>query len=260
MMNDFKKIYTADTLKKNKVVSIVTLPLEESIMVPVSQAIDLMKQGENILFFTFNHDSNKVYDFFQNFLKNEPEPEKITGNLGIVDAFQIPDGADWIGFVEKTIRNVKNDMELNYVFFDVMPYLETHPVRPAGEDLVVSTLLLIAFTEKITPILIKTAKAPVITAVQSVEQAKGSMEELLNIELEKSLKESKMLIESCDMIISINREKQNFWKKLWKKIVNFLLFWRKRNNFTLRVLKNRNGGKKSYRMNLDMDNFTSEVL
>ena len=167
---------------------------------------------------------------------------------------------DWIKIFEKTIRDVKNEMELNYVFFDVMPYLEKHKVRPATEDLLVSTLLLIAFNEKITPILIKTVEGPTITAVQNPEQAQKAMDELLSVDFMNELNKSRMLLESSDMVLGIKREKQGFWKKLWKKIINFLLFWRKRNNFTLRVLKNRSGGKKKYRLNLDMDNFKREVL
>lgn len=259
-MNNYSKIYTSKTLKNNAIVTMVALPMEESIMVPVSQAIDLMKQGENVLFFSFNHDSIKINKFFQEFLKNEEDPSAITGNLGIIDSHQIPEGADWIGFVEDKIDEVKSQMDLNYVFFDILSYVKDHPVRPANEELAISTLRLLCFSRNITSVLIKTVDMPVFTATQNQEAAKEKMDEIMSKDLMESLFKSRDIVHQSDFIIGIQREKQSFWKKLWKKIVNFLLFWRKRNNFTLRVLKNRYGEEKSYRLNLDMDNFKSEVL
>lgn len=252
-MNDYGKIYTSKTLKNNAIVTMLALPMEESIMVPVSQAIDLMKQGENILFFTFNHDSIKVNDFMQKFLKNEPEPENIKGNIGIIDAHQIPEGEDWIGFVENTIDDIKKQMDLNYVFFDILPFVKNHSVRPADDELVISTLTLLAFTKKVTPILMKTTKGPIITAVQNKDQAKEFIEQEITLQ---SISDSISIVQQSDLVLGIQREKERWWKKL----LNFLLFWRKRNNFTLKVLKNRNGRRNSYRMNLDMDNFKSEIL
>jgi len=252
-MNNYSKIYTSDTLKNNAVVTVVTMPLEESVMFPVSQAIDLMKQGENVLFFTFNHDSIKINEFMQKFLANEDNPENIKGNIGIIDAYQIPEGVDWIGFVEDTIADVKGQMDLNYVFFDVLPFVENHPIRPADDELVISTLTLLAFTRGVTTILIKTANVPVITAVQNKEEAQEIMEKEITIE---DISKSRKVLEQSDLVLGVQREKITWWKK----VINFLLFWRKRNNFTVRVLKNRNGNRDSYKMNLDMDNFKSEIL
>jgi hypothetical protein len=75
-------------------------------------------------------------------------------------------------------------------------------------------------------------------------------------EFSKAIKESSKIIEGSDIVLGIKREKNNFWTKL----INFLLFWRKRNNFTLKVLKNRDGDGKSYRMNIDLDEFKTEIL
>lgn len=257
-MNNFKKVYTAETLKENKVVTVVMFPMEESIMVPVAQVIDLMKQGENILYFSFNHDSVKINDFLQSALKKEENPENITGNLGIIDAYQIPNGEDWIKFIEDTIVNVKKEMTINYIVMDLMPFVETHPVRPANEELVVATATILAFTNKITPIIVKTLDMPIITTVQNPEQSKKIMDDFMNKDIFKEMfKESKKLMVGSDLVLGIKRDKQTFWKKL----MDFLLFWRKRNNFTLKVIKNRSGSDgQSYRMNIDMDEFKTEIL
>jgi len=69
------------------------------------------------------------------------------------------------------------------------------------------------------------------------------------------LKESNKLVEASDFVFGIQREKKSFWKKVLK----VLLFWRKSNNFTFKVLKNKNGKRKSYRMNLNLDMETSET-
>jgi hypothetical protein len=256
-MNNFKKLYTADTLKTNKVVTVVTLPMEESIMFPIAQAIDLMKQGENILYFSFNHDSIKVNNFLQSALKGEEKPETITGNIAIMDAHQIPQGMDWLKFVEDTIIQVKGECELNYVFMDVLEFAKNHPVRPASDELVVSSATLLAFTQKVTPIIIKQVDAPNV-AINNPQEARKSLDEFMSMDLVDSLsKPTSTLVEQSDYIIGVQRENKNFWKK----VINFLLFWRKRNNFTIKVIKNRHGKPgASYRMNLDMDNFKAEVL
>lgn len=249
-MNNFKKIYTAETLKKNKLVTVVTFPMEESIMVPVAQVIDLMKQGENVLYFSFNHDSVKINSFLKSALKCEENPEDITGNLGIFDAYQIPKDKDWIKFIEDTIISIKSEMPINYLVMDIIPFIE--------EELVVSTATKLAFIHNITPILVKTIDMPVFTASQSPEQTKEVMDEFMDKDiLKEMLRESVKIVTESDFIIGINREKKTFWKKL----LNFLLFWRKRNNFTLKVLKNRRGSDgKSYRMNINMDEFKTEIL
>jgi hypothetical protein len=262
-MNNFNKVYSAKELKNNKMVTILSLPMEESIMVPVSQMVDLMKQGENVLFFSFNHDSIKVNEFMQNALKHESSPETITGLNAVFDAHQIPAGTDWFKFVEETVKSIRKSLategkELGFVFLDLFPYVETDSIRPADEELVSSLFLIMAFTEKITPVVLRTMNMPVITAVQNSDNSQKEMEELMDRDMmTEMLKESITLTNQSDFIIGIKREKNNFWKKL----VNFLLFWRKRNNFTLKVLKNRNvSNKKSYRLNLDMETFKTEVL
>ena len=255
-MNDFRKIYTAKDLKNNSVVSIVTLPMEESVMFPVSQAIDLMKQGENIIYFSFNHDSIKVNTFFQNFLKNESNPENIKGNLAVIDIHQIPDGMDWIKFIEETIAKVKKECDVNYVFMDISSFVKNHATRPGGDELIISTATLLSITQKVTFIIMKMIDMPDLENIQNPEKSKQVLDEIMQKDLMDSLKTSVTLVQQSDIIIGIQREKKNFWKKL----INFLLFWRKRNNFTIKILKNRFGKEKSYRMNLDMDKFKSEIL
>lgn len=255
-MSNFKKLYTAETLKKNKIVTVVSLPMEESIMFPVAQAIDLMKQGENILYFSFTHDSIKINEFMQSALKNEASPEKITGNFAVIDTYQIPQGMDWIKFLENVIKQVKSESELNYVFFDIIEFVKNNQVRLGSEELVVSTATLLAFEQKITPIIIKQVEAPAL-AIQSSQDAREQLDDFMSKDLMDSLIKSKTLVEQSDYIIGVQREKENFWKKL----MDFLLFWRKRNNFTLKVIKNRSGSDgQSYRMNIDMDEFKTEIL
>jgi len=262
-MNDFNKVYSAQELKDNKMVTVLSLPMEESVMVPVSQMIDLMKQGENVLFFSFNHDSIKINEFMKNSLKHEANPESITGLNAVFDAHQIPAGEDWFKFVEETVKSIKKSLEaegkeLGFVFLDLFPFVETHSIRPADEELVSSMFTIMAFTQKITPVVLRTMKVPIITATQNPEKSKKELDELMDRDmLKEMIKESITLTTQSDFIIGIKREKNNFWKKL----LNFLLFWRKKNNFTLKVLKNRNGSDgKSYRLNLDMETFKTEVL
>lgn len=255
-MSNFKKLYTAETLKKNKIVTVVSLPMEESIMFPVSQAIDLMKQGENVLYFSFTHDSIKINEFMKSALKNETSPEKITGNFAVIDSHQIPEGMDWIKFVEDTIEQVKNECELNYVFFDIVEFVKNNQERPGGDELVVSTATLLSFTKKITSIIIRQIETPVM-AIQSSQDAKKQLDDFVSKDLMNSLVNSKTLVEQSDYIIGIQREKENFWKKL----INFLLFWRKRSNFVLKVLKNRNNSSvQKYRMNINLEEFKTEIL
>jgi hypothetical protein len=255
-MSNFKKLYTAETLKKNKIVTVVCLPMEESIMFPVSQAIDLMKQGENVLYFSFTHDSIKINEFMQSALKNEVSPEKITGNFAVIDIHQIPEGMDWIKFVENVIKQVKGECQLNYTFFDIIEFVKNNKIRPGDEEFVVSTATLLAFEQKITPIIIKQVEPP-ITAIQNSEDARKQLDDFMSKDLLDSLNKSKALVEQSDYIIGVQREKNNFWKKL----INFLLFWRKRSNFVLKVLKNRSGSYgQEYRMSIDMEEFKTEVL
>lgn len=255
-MSNFKKLYTAETLKKNKIVTVVSLPMEESIMFPVSQAIDLMKQGENVLYFSFTHDSIKINEFMQSALKNEASPEKITGNFAVIDTYQIPQGMDWIKFAENVIKQVKSECELNYVFFDIIEFVKNNQVRPGSEELVVSTATLLAFEQKITPIIIKQVEAPAL-AIQSSQDAREQLDDFMSKDLMDSLIKSKTLVEQSDYIIGIQREKENFWKKL----INFLFFWRKRSNFVLKVLKNRNSSNvQKYRMNINLEEFKTEIL
>jgi hypothetical protein len=251
-MNNFGKIYTAEELKKNGTVTLVSLPMEESIMVPVAQAVDLMKQGQNILYFTFDHDSIKINKFFKMALSNysEEEAKEITGNLAIVDSSQIPEGMSWEKFLEETIKEVKNECELNFVFFDVMDFIKSE------QDSLVPTLDKISFMNRFTKIIINTSGAPVWTAHQDPKKAQEEAEILANTTVEEMILESKKLVESSDLVFGIQREKKSFWKK----VLNFLLFWRKSNNFTFKVLKNRNGKTKSYRMNLDMETSETKIL
>jgi hypothetical protein len=262
-MNNFRKIYSANQLKVNYMVTILSLPMEESIMVPVSQMVDLMKQGENVLFFSFNHDSIKINKFMQNNLKHEEKPESITGLSAVFDVYQIPEDGDWFKFIEDTIKSVKISLkeegkELGFVFLDLLPYVEFDSVRPADEEMVSSLFRLISLTQDVTSIILRTINIPEITVVQNPEQYNKTIKNILDKDMLKiMLEESKTLTTQSDYILGIKREKDNFWKK----VVNFLLFWRKKNNFTLKVLKNRNGPSgKSYRLNLDMDEFKTEVL
>jgi hypothetical protein len=251
-MNNFSKIYTAEELKGGKIITLVSLPMEESIMVPVAWAVDLMKQGQNILYFTFDHDSIKINKFFKMALSNysEEEAKEITGNLAIVDSSQIPEGMSWEKFLEETIKEVKNECELNFVFFDIMDFIKNN------QEGLIGTLSNISFMSMFTKIIVNTAGATVITVMQSPEQAKKKVEALANTTINEMLEISSKLVEKSDYVFGIQREKKSFWKKVLK----VLLFWRKSNNFTFKVLKNRNGNTKSYRMNLNMETSETKIL
>lgn len=253
MMNNFKKVYTAESLKKNKVVTLVALPMEESILVPVSQMIDLMKQGENIIYFSFNHDSIKVGNFLQEALKNEPNPEKITGLNAIFDVHQIPSGKNWFDYIRETLRQVRSECKVNYIFVDIIPYVKA---SGSDENFVSAAMLTLSFAENVTPIIVKTLDGPILTAVQNKDEMEKKAEEFMNLDIVAEFSKSAKLLSDSDFVIGIQRERKSFWKKL----LNFLLFWRKRNNFTLRILKNRNGSEDSFRMNIDMEKFKTEVF
>ena len=121
-MNDFSKVYTVEEIKKLAFTTVISLPMEESIMVPVSQAIDFMKRGENIIYFTFVHDSVKIANFFKEALLKEKDVDSF-GKLAIIDAFQILEGETWNEFIHNTIKQVKLDCKLNIVFLDIQDYV-----------------------------------------------------------------------------------------------------------------------------------------
>lgn len=258
-MNDFSKVYTVDDIKKMSLVTVVTLPMEESIMVPVSQAIDFMKNGENIAFFSLNHDSIKITTFFQQALAKEENPENF-GQLAIIDSHQIPKGDSWDYFIDKTIKEIKASCELNVVFLDIYDYVQAD-MKYTGDAYQISykmtkKLREISHNQNVSFIFVKTIQLPKWTAQQNTKKAP----ELPEITIE-SLSNSIDLVTSSDLILSINGDSTSFWKKLLKKVINFLWFWRKRNNFTLRVLKNRIGSdSQSYRMNINKDTFETEIL
>ena len=251
-MNNFSRIYSAQELKVNDTITLLSLPMEESIMVPVAWAIDLMKQGQNILYFTFDHDSIKINEFFKMALANVPKEETagITGHLAIIDASQIPEGTSWETFLKDSIMEVKSECKLNFVFFDVMDFIKNN------QEGLTKTLRDISFMSMFTKIIVNTSGAPLVTAIQDPKQAEKEAKMLANTTMSEMLLASKKLVEKSSLVLGIKREKKSFWKK----VINFLLFWRKRNNFTLKVLKNKNGKKKSYRMNLDMDTSKVEIL
>jgi len=258
-MNDFSKVYTVEQIKNMSLVTVASFPLEESIMVPVSQAIDFMKRGENIAFFSFNHDSIKVTAFFQQALEKEKNPESF-GQLAIIDAHQIPAEESWDTFIEKSIKEIKEACELSIVFIDINDYVQG-AMKYEGDSYQVTykmskKLRDISFNEKVSFIFVKTIQMPRWTAQQNPEKAP----ELPEITI-KSLMDSSNLVANSDLILSINGESTSFWKKILKKVINFLWFWRKRNNFTLKVLKNRNGTENpTYRMNINKDTFETEIL
>ena len=104
----------------------------------------------------------------------------------------------------------------------------------------------IIFEEEVSAIFVTTCKQ------KSVEDTEITFNDF---------KYSRDLVNKSDFIMSINRVNDGFWKKIIKKILNFLLFWRKKNNFTLNVLKNRIGSDgHSHKMNIDLDDFKVEVL
>ena len=251
-MNNFSKIYTAEELRGNQTITLLSLPMEESIMVPVAWAIDLMKQGQNILYFTFDHDSIKINEFFKMALDNLPKEEvaKVTGNLAVVDASQIPEGTSWEVFMKEEILAIKGQCELNFVFFDVMDFIKNN------QEGLTQTLSNISFMSMFTKIIVQTAGAPVITAMQVPSEAQKEAEKLANTTIVEMAKESAKLVEQSDMVFGIKRVKKTFLRK----VINFLLFWRKSNNFTLKVLKNTNGKTKSFRMNLNMETSETEIL
>ena len=257
-MSDFKKIYSAKDLKKSKIVTLVTIPMEESIMVPVAQIIDLMKQGENILFFSFNHDSIKINEFLVPALKNELDPESITGGLSIFDIHQVPGGMDLFKFVEEQIVDIKGLLEkegsrLNFIFLDL-------PKENSDDNQIVDYLTRMNFTYEITSILVNKLNMPVFTATQlkNPKECEELMDDFMDQDmLRQMMKESMRVVAGSDFVLGVQREKKSFWKKL----INFLLFWRKKNNFTMKVIKNRFGKDgNSVRMNIDMETFKTEVL
>lgn len=270
-MNNFEKVYTTEDLKSNRLVTLVTFPMEESIMFPVAQIIDLMKRGENIIFFSFNHDSIKVNEFLVPALKNEPNPEKITGGLSVVDMHQVPTktpaGNNWdvkssvsgmIKFIEDNVVETKNALEkegksLNFIFIDL-------PSNMVDDDKTYDGLTNIKFTQDVTSVLVKALEMPIITAaqMQNKKESEKIMDDFMETNMtSQMLKESAKMLANSDMVFGIKRKKINFWTKL----INFLLFWRKRNNFTLQVLKNRRGSDgQTYRVNIDMDEFKTEIL
>lgn len=249
-MNDFSKIYSLDELKRNKIVTLLSLPLEESIMVPVSQAIHLMKHGENVVYFSLNHDSIKINEFFKAELKNELHPETITGNLAVIDSSQIPSGMDWASFIENQISIIKNDCPLNVVLFDVF-------TPGSDENQIAFKMQAIAFSKNITALMIKTIKLPIFTANQNSNKNLEMIDLMMNKTFQDMMSESMKIVQASDLVIGIKRQKESFWKK----IVNFLLFWRKKNNFALKVLKNRTGKDGSfYKMNIDFESSKIEIL
>lgn len=270
-MNNFEKVYSSGGLKNNKIVTIVTLPMEESIIFPLAQIIDLMKKGENVIFFNLNHDSIKINEFLVPMLKNEPNPEKITGGLSVIDIHQVPTktpaGGHWdiksstpgmIKFIEDRVIETKEALEkeggeLSFIFIDL-------PNNMIDDEKTYDGLINIKFTQDVTSVLVKALEMPIITATQmkNQQESKKIMDDFMETNMTSQiLKESAKMLASSDMVLGIKRKKISFWTKL----INFLLFWRKRNNFTLKVLKNRRGTDgQTYRLNIDMDEFKTEIL
>lgn len=257
-MNDFSKVYSVEELKKNGIVTLVTLPMEESLLIPLAQIIDLMKKGENIIFFTFNHDSIKVNEFLVPMLKSEPNPEKISGGLSVIDVHQVPSGMGLLEFVQDEISKIKSLLEkegktINFVFIDF-------PKKNLDEQQTFELLKKVKFQTNVASILVKTLEMPVFieNQLKDEKKIKQEMDSFIDRDILKSLmNESVKITSSSDLIIGVQRKRETFWKK----VVDFLLFWRKRSNFTIKILKNRSGAdSKSYRMNVDLDEFKAEVL
>ena len=228
-MNNFDKVYTVEKLKKHRLVSVLTLPLEESIMFPVSQMIHLMKNGKNVAFFSFEHDSIKVNQFLKEMLSKEDNVENIKGNIAILDSHQIKEGEDVFEYISSSIRKIKKDFDLNFVFFDGIDNYKKY----------VSKIDKISTVNNITSILIKSLNP------------KGTEFKIKNL-----LDNCSSLTHSSNYIIAVQRNKENNWKK----IINFLLFWRKRNNFTIEIIKDRLEGEKKFRLSMDLDNFVLKIL
>lgn len=258
-MNDFSKVYSVEELKKHGIVTLVTLPMEESILIPVAQIIDLMKRGENVVFFTFNHDSIKVHDFLVPALKSEPNPEGIIGELAIIDIHQVPDGVGLLDFVHNKLSSLQSTYRragkpINFVFIDL-------PKDVIEKDNTYDLIKKIKFQSDVASILVKTLEMPVIINSQqptSEKELKKQMDEFIDRDMLKSLmQESNKILTESDYVIGIQRNRKTFLKK----IVDFFLFWRKRSNFTLKIIKNRAGAdSKSFRMNVDLDEFKAEIL
>lgn len=258
-MNNFSKVYTLEDIKNFSLTTVYTLPMEESIMVPVAQTVELMKKGENIAYFTFNHDSIKVSKFFQKALEGEEGVERF-GKLAVIDQFQIPEGMSWDEYIRDMIKQIRLDCELNIIILDVMDYVRANDDE---ENLYLKSMRAsikvrdIAYEENISIICINTVQKPMWTAIQKPKK------EDLEITT-KDVTQSVGFVTNSDFVFSINRvdgTSEGLLKKILKKIINFLWFWRKKNNFTLNVLKNRRGpDTKSYRMNIDLDKFKTEVL
>lgn len=259
MKNNFNKIYSKEELRNNRMVTVVTLPLEESIMFPVAQAIDLMKQGENIIYFSFNHDSNKIDDFFTGFLNGEENIESITGQRALLDVHQIPLGKGWLEYCEGMISSIKQQCEVEFVFFDVLTFVKDEKAVSEG-------LYELGQKLKVTPIIVKTLDGPVFTSVQDMDKYQEAIDDLSQKDILKEMMESSInILSTSDYILGIQRHKESWWKKVWRKIKNFLLFWRKRdsfeNNFQIRVIKNRRGKDGvTFDASMDLENPKIEIL
>jgi len=70
-------------------------------------------RGENIIFFSFNNNSIKVNEFLVPALKAEPNPEKITGGLSVIDIHQVKDTttSGMINFIKDNVVDVQGVLE-----------------------------------------------------------------------------------------------------------------------------------------------------
>ena len=143
-------------------------------------------------------------------------------------------------FLKQTILDVKKECELNFVFFDVMNYIDSGYFEFCDNLNNITSA-----TTSFTKFIVSTVNCPSLTS-----------DAYENISFHKMYSNSTELAQRSDLMFGIKREKKTFLKK----VLNFLLFWKKSNNFTINVLKNRNGDKKSYKMNLNLETSETEIL
>jgi hypothetical protein len=214
-----------------------------------------MKKGENVIYFSFRHTSIEVDTFIQSCIKLEDNPEAIKGQLAVIDSSQIPQGKQWNNFIEEKTLEIKSMCEVNFVFMDVVGMVNTDS-KVVDSEYVINFANHLSFIATLTSVVVCTIDVPPVQ-IQDVQQAKEVFDRYMEAQITlEDCKLSSKSVRDSDFILSISREKKSFWKK----IINFLLFWRKKSNFTVRILKNSNNSNKNYRSNIDIEKSSIEIL
>lgn len=227
-MNDLSKIYTKNNLKQFSLVSFSSESIDKKLLLTAIQTVDLMKKGENVLVFSFSVDSIRMIELIKGVLNNESEPEKITGGLSVIDIHQLDGNKDSLKEITRLYREVRNSTLVNFVIFDVIDCLSTNEI---SKRKIAEFIRDMAIRNRFTAII------------------QGHNNDLIGPSIG--------VMQISDLVFSLKSNKKSFWKK----VINFLLFWKKRGNFVIKSEKNRFGpdGVK-YEVNFDLENFNCEIL